>query len=77
MLCNLPLSISQIKDKFLHYIKDKDCFTDFSSKGKSIIKTKYFKKQGIYLWVNNTNNKSYVGKSVNLYQRLSKYLSKT
>ena len=27
--------------------------------------------------MNNTNNKSYVGKSVNLYQRLSKYLSKT
>lgn len=77
MLCNLPLAISPIKDNILHYIKDKDCFTDFSFNGKSFFKTKYFKKQGIYLWVNNTNNKSYVGKSINLYQRLSKYLSKT
>nr|YP_010990986.1 GIY-YIG homing endonuclease [Pappia fissilis]WOX61259.1 GIY-YIG homing endonuclease [Pappia fissilis] len=65
------------KDIILSYINDKDCFTDFSSNGKSIIKTKYYKKQGIYLWVNNTNNRSYVGKSVNLYQRLSKYLSTT
>ena len=91
MLCNLPLSISQIKDKFLHYItlhypywiqrirqaKDKDCFTDFSSNGKSIIKAKYQKIQGIYLWFNKTNNKSYVGKSVNLYQRINKYFSTT
>ena len=25
---------------------------------------------GIYLWVNNINNKSYVGKSVDLFYRL-------
>ena len=31
---------------------------------------------GIYLWVNNINNKSYVGKSVDLFNRLNKnYLS--
>lgn len=77
MLSNLPLSISPIKDKFLSYINNKDCFTDFSSNGKSIIRIKYYKIQGIYLWVNNTNNRSYVGKSVNLYKRLSKYLSTT
>jgi len=41
-----------------------------------IIKEKYYNKTGIYLWVNNTNNKSYVGKSVNLFNRLNKnYLS--
>jgi len=79
MLCNLPLSnfTMKDKDKFLSLINDKDCFTNFSFNGKSIIKTKYHKKQGIYLWVNNINNRSYVGKSVNLYQRLSKYLSTT
>lgn len=43
----------------------------------SKIRIKYKKVQGIYLWVNNTNNSCYVGKSVNLYQRLSKYLSTT
>jgi|SRR5689334_5137302 hypothetical protein len=74
----LPLSIKEIKvkDQFLSYIENKDSFTDFSSKGKSLIKIKYYRVQGIYLWVNNTNNRSYVGKSVNLYQRLNNYLSK-
>ena len=34
------------------------------------------KKTGIYLWLNNINNKSYDGKSVNLFNRLNKiYLS--
>ena len=32
MLCNLPLSISQIKDKFLHYIR-LDYMTLIGSKG--------------------------------------------
>ena len=33
-------------------------------------------KSGIYLWVNNINKKSYVGKSVNIFNRLNKnYLS--
>jgi len=50
-------------------------FNDFSYSGKSIIKKKYSKIQGIYLWVNNKNNRSYVGKSINLYLRFSKYLS--
>jgi len=40
---------------------------------KKIIKNK---KMGISLWVNNINNKSYVGKSVDLLNRLNKnYLS--
>jgi hypothetical protein len=56
-------------------IKYIDKFHDFSYSGINIIKQKYKKIKGIYLWVNNVNNKSYVGKSVNLYQRLSKYFS--
>ena len=32
-------------------------------------------KSGIYRWVNNINNKSYVGSSVNLYSRLTNYYS--
>jgi hypothetical protein len=29
---------------------------------------------GIYLWVNYLNNKSYVGKSVDLFNRLNKFI---
>jgi len=32
-------------------------------------------KCGIYRWVNNTNNKSYVGKSINLTKRFASYFS--
>lgn len=63
------------KDKFSSSIEYKDKYTDFSYSGRSIIKQKYNQIQGIYLWVNNINNRSYVGKSVNIYQRLSKYFS--
>jgi excinuclease UvrABC nuclease subunit len=53
-----------------------DKYSDFSIKERKIIKEKYYNKTGIYLWVNNINNKSYVGKSVNLFNRLNKnYLS--
>ena len=46
----------------------------FSIKNRKVIKEKYYNKTGIYLWV--INNKSYVGKSVNLFNRLNKnYLS--
>lgn len=75
-LSNFPIK-DKDKDKFISYINDKDCFTDFSYSGKSKIRIKYKKVQGIYLWVNNTNNRCYVGKSVNLYQRLGEYLSTT
>jgi hypothetical protein len=49
------------KDKFLSYNKYLDKYNDFSFKNRKIIKEKYLKKMGIYLWVNNINNKSYVG----------------
>jgi group I intron endonuclease len=53
-----------------------DKYIDFSFNGKKIIKQKYNNIQGIYLWINNLNNKSYVGKSVNIFNRLNKnYLS--
>src|SRR5277367_3128981 len=32
-------------------------------------------KGGIYLWINKTNGKTYVGSSINLYSRLSSYFS--
>ena len=50
-------------------------FNDFSYNGRSIIKKNYSKIPGIYLWVNNVNSRCYVGKSINLYLRFSKYLS--
>ena len=53
-----------------------DKYTDFSYSERLIIKKKYNKIPAIYLWLNNINNKSYVGKSVNVYQRMSKYFSK-
>lgn len=50
-------------------------FNDFSYSGRIIIKEKYSKIAGIYLWVNNINHRCYVGKSINLYLRFSNYLS--
>lgn len=66
------------KDKFksiqpaVNYI---DKFTDYTYNGKTIIKQKYLKVKGIYLWVNEITGKSYVGKSINLYQRFNQYFS--
>ena len=43
-------------------------YKDFSFNHRKFIKDKYKKKKqtkiGIYLWVNNLNNKSYVGKQL-------------
>jgi GIY-YIG catalytic domain len=69
---------SKFKDKNFNFkpsIKYLDKYNDFSYRDRTIIKQKYFKLKGIYLWINNINNKSYVGKSVNLYLRISKYFS--
>ena len=88
-LAKTSLNINETKDRFYplptlqlrstgdtveaNYI---DKYVDFSYNGRKIIKQKYNNVQGIYLWVNNINNKSYVGKSVNLFNRLNKnYLS--
>jgi GIY-YIG catalytic domain len=71
-----PLDMKKPKDKFLSdKIKYKDKFTKFNYENRAIIKQKYNKIKGIYLWINNINSRSYVGKSVNLYQRVSKYFS--
>jgi hypothetical protein len=72
------LNIKGPKDKFFDFSPSIDYvekYNDFSYSGRSIIKIKYTKLQGVYLWINNINNKSYIGKSVNLYPRLSKYFS--
>jgi NADH-ubiquinone oxidoreductase chain 5 len=65
----------KIKDKFSSSIIYADKYNDFSYIGRSEIRKKYNKVKGIYLWINNINKRSYVGKSVNLYLRLSRYLS--
>ena len=70
------LETQSVKDKFNSSIKYLDRYDDFSFNNRKMIKEKYYNKRGIYLWVNKINNKSYVGKSVNLYSRLNKnYLS--
>ncbi len=66
------------KDKFKSIqpaVNYTDKFTDYSYNGKTIIKQKYFKVKGIYLWVNETTGRSYVGKSINLHQRFNQYFS--
>lgn len=84
-LAKTSLNNNETKDRFYslptlsgHTIEANyiDKYIDFSYNGRKIIKQKYNNVQGIYLWVNNINNKSYVGKSVNLFNRLNKnYLS--
>ena len=75
---NIIVSNEEFKDKFFDIkpsINYLDKYNDFSYNGRMIIKQKYLKLQGIYLWINKINNRSYVGKSVNLYLRISKYFS--
>lgn len=75
---NIIVSNKEYKDKFFdikHSINYLDKYNDFSNSGRRIIRLKYLKKQGIYLWINNFNNRSYVGKSVNLSIRINKYFS--
>jgi len=75
---NIIVSNKEYKDKFFdfkHSINYLDKYNDFSYSGRRIIRLKYLKKQGIYLWINNFNNRSYVGKSVNLSIRINKYFS--
>ena len=74
--------IKKLKKKMLTKKKDKtssikpiDVFTGFNQSVKTNIKQKYQGVKGTYLWVNNINGKSYVGKSINLHQRISKYFS--
>jgi len=63
------------KDAFLLYLDGKEMFMDFSYNGRLVLKNKFKGIPGIYLWVNKNNNRSYIGKSVNLYIRISKYFS--
>lgn len=67
--------IEEVKDNLSSILSNFDKYNDFSYNERSIIKQKYIKIPGIYLWVNNMNKKCYVGKSINLYLRFSKYLS--
>jgi hypothetical protein len=69
------IEILKNADKFNDSISYVNKYTDFSYTSRKILKQNYLKIQGIYLFVNNLNNRSYVGKSVNLYIRFSKYFS--
>jgi len=51
-----------IKEIFLNPIKERD-----------LIKSKTLNKSGVYLWHNKISNKDYVGSSLNLYKRISRY----
>jgi hypothetical protein len=66
------------KDKFFSIkppVKFLDKYSNHNHSSRKIIKQKYNKVTGIYLWVNTITNRSYVGKSVNLHQRITKYFS--
>jgi len=56
-------------------VKNLDKYSNHNHRSRKIIKKKYNKVTGIYLWANNITNRSYVGKSVNLHQRINKYFS--
>ena len=53
-------SILLNKDNLSYLPLKADKFNDFSYNGRSIIKEKYLKTAGIYLWLNNINSRSYV-----------------
>ena len=65
----------EVKDNLTSVLFNTSKYNDFSYIGRSVLKQKYIKIPGIYLWVNKINNKCYVGKSINLYLRFSKYLA--
>ncbi len=44
-------------------------------KQKANIKSKYFKKAGVYMWINNKTKRCYIGSTNNLYSRMNNYLS--
>lgn len=69
------LNLDNFSANFHFFIENKLKFTDFSFNGKKMLKRKLLKIKGIYLFINSLNNKSYVGKSNNLYVRLTKYFS--
>lgn len=58
---------------------DKEIIPIYSYTNAGIFKEKVLSdnknKSGIYKWVNNVNDKCYVGSSIYLYKRLSKYYS--
>jgi hypothetical protein len=78
---NLNLALDYLdekstQDKIWSYNKYLDKYSDFSFNLRKFIQKKYLKKtnkkMGNYLWIKNINNKSYVGKSVDLFKRLNK-----
>lgn len=56
-------------------VKYLDCYNNLDFKNKSLIRQRYAKVSGIYMWLNHLNNKCYIGSSKNLYSRMNNYLS--
>jgi len=50
----------------------KDIFHN-PNKERDLIKNKTLNKSGIYLWHNKITDKYYIGSSINLYKRISRY----
>jgi hypothetical protein len=53
------------------------CYDNLSHNKLLEIKRNYKRVAGIYLWYNNINGKTYVGRSVNIKNRLEDYLDLT
>jgi len=43
------------------------------SKERDLIKSKTLNKSGVYIWYNKVTKKYYIGSSINLYKRISRY----
>jgi group I intron endonuclease len=56
--------------KWNRFIKD---IFYYPNKERDLIKDKTLNKSGIYLWHNKITNKYYIGSSINLYKRISRY----
>lgn len=56
-------------------IKYLDIFNSINAQNRVIVKQKYNKVAGIYMWLNNINGRCYIGSSINLYSRMNNYLS--
>jgi len=50
----------------------KDIFYNLN-KERDLIKNKTLNKSGVYLWHNKITDKYYIGSSINLYKRISRY----
>lgn len=67
----IEIEVDVIPEKYV----SKHDFSSLIPNQNYLVKVQYKKTAGIYLWVNKTNGKCYVGSSQNLYKRLENYFS--